>query len=98
MSKWTDTYRPTADNGEYVEVDERRNSDNDVQKTFLPVVQPHQYPPTRAATAAVVSVPHSNHAHGDGGPTSDEKHDSMIMTQKPTANRQQTACTFTLHI
>jgi len=44
----------TADDGERDAFDERRYSEDDVEKTFLPVVQPHQYPPARAAAAAVV--------------------------------------------
>lgn len=53
---WTASDRRTADDGEYDELDERWKRNHNIEKTFLPIVQPHQYSPTRAATAAVVSV------------------------------------------
>jgi len=50
----------TASNGENIEFDEYWNGGTAVEKTFPPVVYPHQYSPTRAAAAAVVTIPHCN--------------------------------------
>jgi len=53
--------RCTGDDSERVTFEECRESERDVEKTFLPVVQPHQYSPAGAAAAAVVSERHLQH-------------------------------------